>query len=91
MEVSVVTNLACGYKDGKYLLEMPSVDGGIFVDDETLALAAQMELVLELFTNNGRKQKFYTDLLQVLARADEDKEDPIEAVTTWLNAWMDSA
>jgi len=91
MEVETIVELARGYEQGKNLVEDPSRDGGLFVDDETLALAAKMESVLEIFSARKTRQEFFSNFLQVLERAVEDREDQIEAVEAWLNAWLDTS
>lgn len=91
MEVAIIVDLARRYEQGKNPVEDPSREGGIFIDEETLALAAKMETVLSLFEQRRTKPEFFQDLLQVLERATEDDDDPIEAVETWLSAWLETS
>ncbi len=89
MEVNTIVDLARGYEDGRNPVEDPSRFGGIFVDEETLALAADMETALALYERAGRpKAQFFRDLLEVLERANETDEDQINAVKDWLGAWL---
>jgi recombinational DNA repair protein (RecF pathway) len=91
MEVATVIELARGYERGGNPVEDPSREGGLFVDEETLTLAAKMESVLDIFGRHRTKQEFFQDLLQVLDRASEEEDDPIEAIEVWLNAWLETS
>lgn len=90
MEVATIIDLARGYEQGKNPIEDASRDGGLFVDEETIALVAKMETVLGLYCQKKTKRQFFSDLMQVFERATEEHEDPIEAVETWLNAWLET-
>ncbi len=91
VEIATVIEIIRGQERGKDLIELPSALGGLLVDEETLTIAADLDLVLERYQEKGReKREFFVDVLLVIKRAPEDDEDPIEALKTWVEAWLES-
>ncbi len=74
--------------EGRDLIEEPSSQGGIIVDDKTVELAADMEEVaLSYF--HGNFTEFNAAFLEEIQRASQNGDDPIEEVRLWLNDFLD--
>lgn len=69
------------------LIETPSALGGVFVDDETLKLVADLEVVAEHF--DGGLQEAIGVMLQCMRKAEGEGEDPFEAARDWLDGWLE--
>lgn len=90
MELNSIKQLILGYQNGGNPIEDPSVEGGIFVDEETLDLATKMEMVLDIFAVQGVKKKFFTELLRIVEEVDNQTTNPIETVSIWLDSLLSS-
>lgn len=75
--------IARAIAEGRDIISDPTRDGGIFVTEDIVAIAADMELVLQT-TYVGSHHTFYVDLLAEIERAVANGDDPIEEVRLWL-------
>lgn len=79
--------IASALSTGMNLLEEPTRNGGIIVDDETLTLASDMELVArDHFAGNFTR--FNAEFLNEVRRANSNGDDPIEEVRLWLLSFL---
>ncbi len=72
---------------GRDIIEESTATGGIFVPEEIVTMAADMEIVAT--ENYGRNfKKFNTDLLAEIQRATKNGDDPMEEVRLWLDQYL---
>lgn len=79
---------------GHDLIEDPSIIGGIFVDDDVIRIAADIENVAKIGFG-GDIKAVCAVMLQVMRRTlvtDEDgnTEDPFDAARDWLDGWLEN-
>lgn len=90
--VELLPLIAQAMANGKDPIEDPTREGGIFVDDEIIAIATDMELVLQhIYIPRSKEQaffEFYKDLLAEMKRASEMELDPVEEVSCWLEGLL---
>jgi hypothetical protein len=80
--VDLVSKIAAAQTQGINLLEIPTREGGIFVDDETIAIAADMEVVArDHFVDFG---EFNQHLLLKIQAAKLANLDVLTEIKTWL-------
>ncbi len=72
-------------ENGKDIIEMPTALGGIFVDDETIQVAADMEVVASDHFHDFKA--FNVALLTEINRAIKNELDPFEEIKLWLDSF----
>ena len=86
-EVDILPLLVKAMTDGRDMIEDPSREGGIFVNDEIIAIAADMEEVART-AYHGDFPRFNGDLLAEIGRAMKKNENPLEEVAAWLEGLL---
>ena len=86
--LEILNEITVARVHGRDLIEEPTREGGIFVDDETLAIVADIEIVV---TNNfnGDFKKFHHEFLMEIKRAHSNGDDPIEELRLWLRSFSE--
>ena len=86
--VAILPFIATAMEKGRDPISDPTRDGGIFVTDDIVAIAADMEVVVKT-TFKGSHEKFHLALLQEIGRAYVNGDNPIEEVGLWLTACLE--
>ena len=85
--IEILPFIAKAMGDGRDVIEDSSREGGIFVDDEIIDIAADMEEVAST-AYHGDFSGFCGELLAEIKRAIEKGDDPIEEVAAWLEGLL---
>jgi hypothetical protein len=80
--------IAKAMEEGRDPIADPTREGGIFVPEDIVAIAADMELVVQT-TYDGFYSEFHVALLTEINRAKENGDDPIEEVRLWLQSCLE--
>ncbi len=86
--IALLPFIANAMKNGKDPISDPTRDGGIFVTEDIVAIAADMEMVVKS-NFKGSHANFHMALLQEIGRAYVNGDNPIEEVSLWLTTCLE--